>query len=212
MNPQTLKLIAAAFSMKKEIKIIFFTIIGICLLPVITVFLLTQEGISVVSNALASADPQTSNVLIHDPANGSIVETISEPRIWPVSGNVTLEFGQPDPPVETFHTGIDIASPDHQVGTPVAAFMAGTVIYAAETSTGFGKHVEIDHGNNIVSIYGHLDTIEATVGEQVEMGTIIGTRGNTGWSTGPHLHFQINVYGIPVNPRIFLNGNPAPSP
>ena len=85
--------------------------------------------------------------------------------------------------------------------------MKGKVIYAGETSTGFGKHVEIDHGHHIVSIYGHLDTIAVTVGQEVDLGTIIGTRGNTGWSTGPHLHFQINVFGIPVNPRVFLSGN-----
>lgn len=118
-----------------------------------------------------------------------------------------MEFGQTSP-YQLFHTGIDIASPTHEVGDPVGAFMKGTVIYAGETSTGFGKHVEIDHGHHIVTIYGHLDSIAVTEGQEVEMGTVVGTRGNTGWSTGPHLHFQINVFGIPVNPRVFLTGNP----
>ena len=208
MNPQTLKLIMAAFSMKKEIKLIFFTMAVICILPIFTVMILTQAGINLVSNALASIDPQTSAINIHDPADGSIIDIITQPRIWPVSGPVSLEFGSLEDPYQPFHTGIDIATTNHQVGDPVGAFMKGTVIYAGETATGFGKHVEIDHGDHIVSIYGHLDSIAVTVGQQVDMGTIIGARGSTGWSTGPHLHFQINVFGIPINPRIFLSGNP----
>jgi len=208
MNPQTLKMIVAAFSMKREIKLIFFTLAVICILPVFTVVILTQAGINLVSNALASIDPQTNQVVIHDPANGNIIETITQPRIWPVSGPVSLEFGAIDLPYQPLHTGIDIASPTHQVGDPVGAFMAGTVTYAGETATGFGKHVEIDHGDHITSIYGHLDSIAVTVGQKVDMGTIIGTRGTTGWSTGPHLHFQIDIFGIPVNPRLFLSGNP----
>ena len=208
MNPQTLKMIVAAFSMKKEIKLVFFTIAVICILPVFTVIVLTQAGINLVSNALASIDPQTNQLEIHDPANGGIIAILTQPRIWPVSGPVTLEFGAIDLPYQPLHTGIDIASPTHQVGDPVGAFMQGTVTYAGETSWGFGKHVEIDHGDHITSIYGHLDSIAVTVGQPITIGEIIGTRGTTGWSTGPHLHFQINVFGIPVNPRIFLNGNP----
>ena len=58
--------------------------------------------------------------------------------------------------------------------------MNGTVIYARETATGFGEHVEIDHGHHIVTIYGPLDSIAVTVGQEVEMGTVVGARGNTG--------------------------------
>ncbi|MEI7690284.1 MAG: M23 family metallopeptidase [bacterium] len=57
-------------------------------------------------------------------------------------------------------------------------------------------------------MYAHLETLKVTRGQEVELGTIIGTLGNSGWSTGPHLHFQINLYNIPVNPRTFLSGNP----
>lgn len=207
MNPQTIKLIVTAFSMKKEIKLFFWTVAILCLLPVFAVIILTQAGFNFVSDVLTSINPITSLVEIHDPANGSIIETIEEPRIWPITGPVSLEFGKTSP-YQLFHTGIDIASPTHEVGDPVGAFMKGTVIYAGETSTGFGKHVEIDHGHHIVTIYGHLDSIAVTVDQEIEMGTVLGTRGNTGWSTGPHLHFQINVFGIPVNPRVFLTGNP----
>lgn len=204
MNPQTIKLIIAAFSMKREIKLFLWTITIICLLPIFTVIILTQAGFNFVSDVLANINPITSLVEIHDPADGSIIDTISEPRIWPTIGNVSLEFGQFSP-YQLFHTGIDIAGP---VGDPVGAFMKGKVIYAGETATGFGKHVKIDHGHHIVSIYGHLDSIAVEEGQEIELGTIIGTRGNTGWSTGPHTHLQINVFGIPVNPRVFLSGNP----
>jgi murein DD-endopeptidase MepM/ murein hydrolase activator NlpD len=208
MNPQTLKILATAFSMKKELKLIFFTIFILCALPVFAVLILTQAGVNLVSETLATLDPQTQAVQIHDPANGSIIDLITQPRIWPISGTVTQDFGVIDLPYQPLHTGIDIASPDHKVGDPVAAFMDGTVIYAGELNWGYGKHVEIDHGHHIVSIYGHLDSIGVTVGQQVKMGDIIGTRGTTGWSTGPHLHFQIEAFGIPVNPRVFLSGNP----
>jgi murein DD-endopeptidase MepM/ murein hydrolase activator NlpD len=208
MNPQTLKLIVTAFSMKKEIKLLFFTVAVICILPVFTVILITQAGINMVSDVLASINPITSLVEIHNPADGSVIESINEPRTWPTTGYISQEYGAIDLPYQPLHTGIDIANPNGQVGDPVGAFMKGKVIYVGETATGFGKHVKIDHGYHIVSIYGHLDSIAVTEGQEVDLGTIIGTMGSTGWSTGPHLHLQINVFGIPVNPRIFLEGNP----
>lgn len=187
----------------------FFTVFAVlCFLPFFTVILLTQAGINLVSQTLVGSDPQTHEVQIHDPATGKVVDTIAGPFVWPVSGPVTLEFGESDLPYQPFHTGIDIASPNHEVGDPVAAFMAGTVTYADSISWGYGTHVEIDNGHHITSIYGHLDSLGVIVGQQVTAGTIIGTRGNTGWSTGPHTHFEVRVYGIPVNPRTFLEGNP----
>lgn len=86
--------------------------------------------------------------------------------------------------------------------------MTGKVIYTGELSWGFGKHVIIDNGNNITSIYAHMSQILAKVGDNVTPGDTIGLEGKTGWATGPHLHFQINVFGIPVNPRTFVVGNP----
>lgn len=204
MNPQTLKILVAAFSMRNEIKLFFWTIAIICLLPVFTVIILTQAGFNFVSDVLANINPITSLVEIYDPSDGSVIDVIEEPRIWPTTGNISLEFGQLSP-YQLFHTGIDIAG---NTGDPVGAFMKGKVIYAGETATGFGKHVKIDHGHHIVSVYGHLDSIAVDEGQEVELGTIIGTRGDTGWSTGPHLHLQTNVFGIPVNPRVFLSGNP----
>ena len=208
MNPQTLRAIAAIFSMKLELKILTWVVVSIFLIPALAVLILTQAGLNLVSNALATDNAQTGQVEIHDPGSGDVVDYIDGPRIWPVSGPVSLEFGGFDPPYQIFHTGIDIAAPDHHVGTPVGAFMKGVVTYADETRIGYGKHVVIDHGHHVTSLYAHLDSIAVKVGDEVELGTVIGNRGTTGWSTGPHLHFETRVWGIPVNPRTFLSGNP----
>ena len=167
-----------------------------------------NNGINVVSDKLVGVDTTTGNVQIKDPLNGSTVQEVSATVAWPVHGVVTLEFGEPDLPYELFHTGIDIANPYGQIGDPIHPFMAGTVVYAGEIFWGFGKHVIIDNGNNITSIYAHLDKIYVYPGEKVTIPDVIGHEGTTGWSTGPHLHFEIDVYGIPVNPRTFVPGNP----
>lgn len=208
MNPQTIKVIAAVFSMKNEIRLIFFVLGVVCLLPVFTVIILTQAGIDAVSGALISFNPQTSQVDIHDPATNDIIDHIDQTSMWPTFGPVSLEFGESDLPYQILHTGIDIASPEKKVGDPVRAFMKGTVIYADQTIKGYGKHVIVDNGHHITSVYGHLDGIAVSKGDPVDAGTVIGTRGTTGWSTGPHLHFEIRVFGIPVNPRLFLSGEP----
>ena len=206
MNPQTIKIIAAAFSMKKEIKYLFFTMLAIIMVPVFSVLILTQAGINIVSNALAQYNPQDLVVDIRDPLTGEVVDHINQSVAWPIQGIVSLEYGESSP-YQPFHTGIDIAGP---IGDPVIAFMDGTVTYADTVSWGFGRHVNINNGHFITSTYAHLDTIDSNihVGDTIPAGTVIGTRGSTGWSTGPHLHFQINILGIPVNPRTFLQGNP----
>jgi len=97
-----------------------------------------------------------------------------------------------------------------KVGDPVNAFLPGKVIYAGEIFWGYGKHIIIDHGNNITTVYGHLDKIFVVKGQEITTTKqVIGREGQTGWATGPHLHFEIRVFGIPVNPRTFLGqGNP----
>jgi murein DD-endopeptidase MepM/ murein hydrolase activator NlpD len=121
-----------------------------------------------------------------------------------------LEFAASDLPYQPFHTGIDIATTNHQIGDPVGAFMAGTVtkVVTNRPTWGYGNYVVIDNGHHVSSLYAHLATISVEEQQQVEIGTVIGARGSTGWSTGPHLHFEVRVFGIPVNPRTFLVGNP----
>lgn len=192
------------WSYRKELKIVISAFLLILLLPVIAVIILTQTGINIVSDKLVSLDSITNKVEIHDPISGKVITIISSPMVWPVKGIITLEFAKPDLPYQLFHTGIDIANPEGKIGDDITPFMDGTVIYAGQTAIGYGKHVIIDHGDNVTSLYGHLDKILVYKGQKVKIGDVIGKEGSTGWSTGPHLHFQINVFGIPVNPRVFL--------
>lgn len=197
------------WSFRRELKFVAFSIIILILLPVVAVIILTNAGIDVVSDKLATVNTQTQKIEIKNPLNGQVIAEVSPLMEWPVAGVVTLEFGEPDLPYQLFHTGIDIANPYGKIGDPIIPFMAGTVTYAGEISWGYGKYIVIDNGNNISSLYGHLSKIYVYTGEKVVLGQVIGEEGETGWATGPHLHFQINIFGIPVNPRTFLgNGNP----
>ncbi len=208
MNAAAIKYVGAAFSMRRELKLVFFTFGILCFLPFFVVIVLTQAGINLVSSSLVSNNSQTHQVEIHDPATGAVGDTVSGPFVWPVSGPVSLEFGDSDLPYQPFHTGIDIASPTHAVGDPVVAFMSGRVVSVKDLSWGYGKHVIVDNGHHIISIYAHLDSVGVIEGQRVDITTILGTRGTTGWSTGPHTHFEIRVFGIPVNPRTFLEDDP----
>ena len=203
--PVPIGTIFTLWSYRKELKIVISAFLLILLLPVIAVIILTQTGINIVSDKLVSLDSSTNTVEIHDPTSGKVITTINSPMVWPVKGVITLEFGIPHLPYQLFHTGIDIANPGGKIGDNITPFMDGTVIYAGQTATGYGKHIIIDHGNKVTSLYGHLDKVLVYKGQIVKIGDVIGKMGSTGWSTGPHVHFQINVFGIPVNPRTFLD-------
>ena len=196
--------ILTTWSFRKELCYVTAAFLLILSLPVIAVIILTNTGINIVSDKLASVNEITRAIQIKDPATGKVAYEITPTVVWPTKGIITLEFGESDFPYQIFHSGIDIANPEGKTGDPVTPFMDGKVIYAGEIFWGYGKHIIIDHGNNITSLYGHLDKINVSKGEQVTTHDIIGREGDSGWSTGPHLHFQINVYGIPVNPRKFL--------
>ena len=188
------------FSYRKELKFVASVFLIVAMLPILAVILLTQVGINIVSEKLVNQNPLTQMIEIRDPVTGNIVKKISPNVVWPTQGRVTLEFGESSI-YQPFHTGIDIANIK---GTPVNPVMEGTVIYAGEIFWGLGKHIIIDNGDNIKTIYAHLDKIYVYKGQKVNTDYVIGAMGSTGWSTGPHLHFQINIYGIPVNPRVFL--------
>ena len=170
------------------------------MLPVIAVFILAHTGINVVSDALVGVDSETKNIQILDPTTGEVVSEVDHTIAWPVLGVITLEFAQSSG-YQVFHTGIDIAN---NLGTPISPLMQGKVVYAGEIFWGYGKHIIIDHEDNINSLYGHLDKIYVFEGQEVKVEDEIGKMGSTGWSTGPHLHLEARVYGIPVNPRTFL--------
>ena len=121
--------------------------------------------------------------------------------IWPLHGPVTSEFG---PRWGGFHPGIDIAP---SYGTPIGAAKDGVVIQAGPYG-GYGNFVLIAHGDNIVTGYAHQSRIAVSQGQQVNQGEIIGYVGSTGFSTGPHLHFEVRINGSPQNPRNYESGSP----
>jgi murein DD-endopeptidase MepM/ murein hydrolase activator NlpD len=125
------------------------------------------------------------------------------PNRWPVRGAVNSEYGtrvSPWTKTPEFHSGLDIRA---ERGTPVYAPAGGTVTLAGSHAE-YGLTVIIDHGNDIRSIYGHLSRIGVALGQRVERGTQIGFTGNTGRSSGPHLHYEVLVNGQAVNPRAYL--------
>ena len=125
------------------------------------------------------------------------------PSIWPASGRVTSEFGEVR--IIGIHRGIDIAN---VTGTPIKATANGTVI-AVGTSGNYGKRIMLYHGtdekgNNYMTVYAHLSEFKIRVGDNVSQGDLIGLMGSTGYSTGSHLHYEVIVNGVKVNPRHFL--------
>jgi murein DD-endopeptidase MepM/ murein hydrolase activator NlpD len=125
------------------------------------------------------------------------------PSRWPIRGTVNSEFGRRASPwtgAPEFHGGMDIGAAP---GTPVRAPAPG-VVAAAGLGGEYGYHVILDHGNGIRSLYGHLQRIAVRPGQAVERGQVLALSGNTGRSSGPHLHYEILVRGQPVNPRAFL--------
>jgi len=127
----------------------------------------------------------------------------STPSIWPVRGWVSSGFGRRISPFtgkDTLHGGVDITAP---LRTPVIATAAGTVTFAGNEA-GLGNTVSILHGYGMRSIYGHMDKLKVKTGQTVKRGDLLGWVGNTGLSTGPHLHYEIEVSGAAVDPLKYI--------
>jgi murein DD-endopeptidase MepM/ murein hydrolase activator NlpD len=160
-------------------------------------FIAEAESLSAQSAALAAriaaaqqaAQAATSTSSAPPPSNGQLG--------WPVAGPVTSGFGSR---WGRMHEGIDIGVPE---GTPVHAAAAGTVIYAGWMS-GYGNIVVIDHGNGISTAYAHNSQLIVGQSATVGKGFVIALSGNTGHSTGPHVHFEVRVNGTPVDPLGYL--------
>lgn len=128
---------------------------------------------------------------------------------WPLPGDYEISdpFGPRINPVthkKGSHTGIDIAA---STGTPIHAAGDGIVLLAGYSAPwgAYGNLVLIDHGNGVISLYGHQSKVAVSQGDKVKAGQVIGYVGSTGWSTGPHLHFEIRVNDQPVNPLNYFN-------
>ncbi|MBX5484007.1 MAG: M23 family metallopeptidase [Myxococcaceae bacterium] len=127
----------------------------------------------------------------------------SIPSIWPTRGWVTSDFGHRLDPYtadQVMHAGLDIAAPH---GKDVHAPADGTVVFAG-LEGGYGNVLVIDHGYGIKTRYGHLSAILVKPGDKVTRGQKVALVGNTGRSTGPHLHYEVRVNGIAQNPRKFI--------
>jgi murein DD-endopeptidase MepM/ murein hydrolase activator NlpD len=127
----------------------------------------------------------------------------SAPSVWPVRGWVTSDFSvrlDPYTGERVMHEGLDIAT---AMGTPVHAPADGTVVFAG-LEGGYGHVLVLDHGYGLKSRYGHLSRIDVKVGQKVHRGDVIAAVGNSGRSTGPHLHYEVRVNGVADNPRKFI--------
>jgi murein DD-endopeptidase MepM/ murein hydrolase activator NlpD len=135
--------------------------------------------------------------------DGDWTELADAPSLWPIEGRVASSFGEREDPINgegAFHTGIDIDAP---YGTPVRAAADGDVLDAAMAS-GYGREVVLDHGHDVSTVYGHLSAIAVLPGEHVMRGQVIGFVGQSGRATGPHLHYEVRVHNVPVNPHKYL--------
>ena len=128
---------------------------------------------------------------------------IAMPFRWPVRGPLNSRFGQRQSPWTgelEFHRGLDISAGR---GTPVYAPASATVFFAGYVGE-YGNTVILDHGHDLRSLYGHLQEARVKPGERVERGQLIALTGNTGRTSGPHLHYEIQMRGQAVDPRQFL--------
>jgi murein DD-endopeptidase MepM/ murein hydrolase activator NlpD len=134
-----------------------------------------------------------------------VASGVNVPDMWPIMGPINSGFGEREDPVlgngeGEFHKGVDIGGKD---GTPVHAPAGGRIVKVG-TESGYGRVIEVDHGNGIVTLYGHLQGYNVVDGQTVVKGEVIGFVGHSGRVTGPHLHYEVQVRGLAVNPHKYL--------
>lgn len=123
--------------------------------------------------------------------------------IWPIQGEITSYYGWRTHPIfgtEKYHSGMDIAA---DYGDPILAADSGTIIYA-DWMEGYGYAVMIDHGAGLVTLYGHNNDLCVSAGQSVAQGQLIAHAGSTGYSTGPHCHFEVRLHGEVTEPLNYL--------
>ena len=131
------------------------------------------------------------------------IAATTAPTLWPVTGPITGPFGSRMDPFNgegAFHPGVDISC---RYGQPILAPADGVVTYA-DFYNGYGRLIEIDHGNSVQTRYGHLSGFAVTDGQNVSKGQVIGYVGMSGRSTGAHLHYEVRIHDTPVNPHKYL--------
>ena len=127
----------------------------------------------------------------------------STPSRWPINGRIVSRYGYRVYPWRGFHTGIDISG---RYGAPVRATADGVVKFVGWRS-GYGKTVILDHGRGVATLYAHNSRYSVKVGQEIKKGQVICSIGNTGYTTGPHLHYEVRKAGRRVNPVSYLDLN-----
>jgi murein DD-endopeptidase MepM/ murein hydrolase activator NlpD len=151
------------------------------------------------------SDQQRPDADLHAATVGPAMRPLIPPRfnaMWPTNGQITTYFGEVGPYSPRGHSGLDIAG---RWGTPVDAADDGEVLKAYWNDEGYGGLVIIGHPSGYETWYGHLARLEVEPGEPVKRGDEIGLMGSTGYSTGPHLHFELREDGQLMDPLVFLN-------
>ena len=139
----------------------------------------------------------------HDVSIRDWMRLASAPTLWPVQGRITGSFGERTDPFSgegAFHRGVDISS---DIGTRIIAPADGVVQFA-DVMNGYGRTVMVDHGNGVSTLYGHMSAFAVSQGQQVHRGETLGYVGQSGRSTGPHLHYEVRIFNTPVNPHKYL--------
>ncbi len=136
---------------------------------------------------------------------GGLASGPNVPTLWPVVGPISSPFGQREDPIlgageGEFHKGLDISAPR---GTPIHVTAPG-VVEMAGIGNGYGTEVVVNHGNGIRTIYGHMSGLHCSVGQQVVRGEVIGYVGNSGRTTGMHVHYEVRIRDVAVNPHKYL--------
>jgi len=158
------------------------------------------DDIEAMLDELLEVAPALSEILSLDKQNMEDHIYLMEhtPSIWPTWGTITSLFDERR--YGYWHKGLDIGNNN---GTPINATAAGVVIYSGWHGS-YGRKIVIYHGFGYSTVYAHLYRLNVAVGDEVEKGEVIGTMGSTGRSTGPHLHYEVLVDGVPNDPQNFL--------
>jgi peptidoglycan DL-endopeptidase CwlO len=160
----------------------------------------TQASRHEIEDHVASLEREQAAVLARLRGSSGVAGPIrqgSGQLIWPASGSISSGFGMR---WGRLHAGIDMPMPE---GTGLRAAASGTVAIAGWVG-GYGNYTCIQHGGSLSTCYGHQSSISVSVGQSVSQGQVIGASGNTGHSTGPHLHFEVRINGSPVDPLGYL--------
>jgi murein DD-endopeptidase MepM/ murein hydrolase activator NlpD len=153
-------------------------------------------AVEVVEDTNPTPEPVAAPVPAADPVSPGV-----SGFAWPFYGGISTYFGEPR--AEGYHKGIDIDG-FASYGAPIGAAADGVVVLAAWDDWGLGYHVIVQHSDGSRTVYAHLSEIWVSQGQSVGQGEGVGALGSTGYSTGPHLHFEIWIGGVPVDPLLYL--------